>query len=209
MSRSVRIARALSAVAAGLALGLVLARPAQAENRKHHLSLTFGYFKYLSDDLKPSVDIDPGAGTTMVGADFTNGGSGALAYRLSLKPNLDLTLDAFGIVSQDDLGGVDITLSTSYFGPGIRLISPSEGMRPYVQANFYFVSEDLELEYSGITISGSESGVGFGISGGVDIRASNLISIPVEAHYLYSKPEDDVSGIGASVGLTFNFGMMK
>jgi hypothetical protein len=107
------------------------------------------------------------------------------------------------------VGGVDITLSTSYFGPGIRLISASEGTRPYAQANFYLVSEDLELEYSGVTISGSESGVGFGLAAGVDIRASNLISIPLEAHYLYAKPADDVSGIGLSVGLTFNFGMMR
>lgn len=41
---------------------------------------------------------------------------------------------------------------------------------------------------------------------GADIRASNLISIPIQGEFVYAKPADDVTGVGVSVGITFNFG---
>ena len=188
------------ALLAALALLLVpaLPVPSRAENHRHHLGLALGYQKLLSDDLKDeTVDLD-----------FTNAGFGAIAYRYSVLPNLDLSLDLRSTVSFQTVSDVDLTLTTSFFGPGIRLISPNEGTRPFVQANFFAVSEDIELEQGGVKISGSESDVGFGICGGVDLRASNLISIPIEVNYMYGKPADDISGVGINVGLTFNFGQM-
>ena len=78
-----------------------------------------------------------------------------------------------------------------------------------MQANFFLVSESLEAEVGGVKTSTDENAAGFGISGGVDIRASNLLSIPIEVNYMYGKPADDISGIGANIGLTFNFGQLK
>ena len=186
--------------ASGLALSVLLALPSagRAENHKHHLGFALGYEKHLSDDLKDES----------IGLDFTDAGYGALAYRLSVLPNLDVTMDLRGTSHIDDIGGVDLTLSTGFFGPGIRLISPNEGLRPYVQANFFLVSESVELEQGGVKVSEDENGVGFGISSGVDIRAGNLVSIPIEVNYMYGKPADDISGIGANIGLTFNFGKL-
>jgi len=177
----------------------VLPGAGRAENHKHHLGFALGYEKHLSDDLKDES----------IGIDYTDAGYGALAYRLSVLSNLDVTLDARGTTHSDNIGGVDLTLSTGFFGPGIRLISPNEGLRPYVQANFFLVSESIESEQAGVKISGDESGVGFGISSGVDIRVSNLLSVPIEMNYMYGKPADDISGIGANIGLTFNFGHLK
>lgn len=187
--------------AAALALFILSAFPGsgRAENRKHHLGFALGYEKHLSDDLKDES----------IGIDFTDAGYGAIAYRLSVLQNLDVTLDARGTTHSDNIGGVDLTLSTGFFGPGLRLISPNEGLRPYVQANFFFVSESVEAEEGGVKVSSDESGAGFGISAGVDIHASNLLSVPIEANYMYGKPADDISGIGANVGLTFNFGQLK
>ncbi|HEX5030036.1 MAG TPA: hypothetical protein VFY90_08700 [Tepidiformaceae bacterium] len=172
---------------------------ARAENRKHHLGFALGYEKHLSDDLK----------IESAGIDYTDAGYGAIAYRLSVLSNMDITLDARGTTHSDNIGGIDLTMSTGFFGPGIRLISPNEGLRPYMQANFFLVSESLEAEVGGVKTSTDENGTGFGISGGVDIRASNLLSIPIEVNYMYGKPADDVSGIGANIGLTFNFGQLK
>lgn len=204
MLGSATITRSLLATAV---IASVLAAPqtASAANRKHHITLAIGYQKMLSDDMKPAVDTGGGP----VQLDFTDAGSAALSYRFSLRPNLDLTLDARGVASRDEVQDADVTLSTSYFGPGIRLVGPNEGLRPFVQANFFFVNEELEFEYQNLTVSASESGVGFGVSAGADIRASNLISIPIQAEYVNAKPEDDVSGIGASVGITFNFGELR
>ncbi len=39
-------------------------------------------------------------------------------------------------------------------------------MRPYAQANFFFVREEAEAEYGGIKITGHDNGAGFGICGG-------------------------------------------
>jgi len=183
----------------GLFIISALAGPAQAENRKHHLGFALGYEKHLSDDLK----------IESAGIDYTDAGYGAIAYRLSVLHNMDITLDARGTTHSDTIGGVDLTMSTGFFGPGIRLISPNEGLRPYMQANFFLVSESLEAEVGNTKTTTDENGAGFGISGGVDIRAGNLLSIPVEVNYMYGKPADDISGIGANIGLTFNFGQLK
>lgn len=199
MSRSLSLHFALAA-----AFVLALPGAASAENRKHHISLNLGYQKFLSDDLKPIVDL--GGGPTQL--DFTNAGVATLAYRFSLRPNLDLTLDVRAAASMDEVGGIDVTLSNSYFGPGIRLVGQGEGARPFVQASFFLVSEEIEFEYQDVTVSADESGIGFGVFAGVDIRASNLISIPIQGEFVYAKPEDDVTGIGATVGITFNFGQL-
>jgi outer membrane protein with beta-barrel domain len=189
----------VTAFALALILLFVLPGAGRAENHKHHLGFALGYEKHLSDDLKDESN----------GIDYTDAGYGAVAYRLSVLSNLDVTLDARGTTHSDNIGGVDLTLSTGFFGPGLRLISPNEGLRPYVQANFFLVSESVESEQAGVKISEDESGVGFGISSGVDIRLSNLLALPIEMNYMYGKPADDISGIGANVGLTFNFGHLK
>lgn len=183
----------------GLLLLPALTGVARADNHKHHLGFALGYEKHLSDDLK----------IESAGIDYTDAGYGAIAYRLSVLPNMDITLDARGTTHSDDISGIDLTMSTGWFGPGLRLISPNEGLRPYMQANFFFVSETLEAEVGNTKTTTDENSAGFGISGGVDIRAGNLLSIPIEVNYMYGKPSDDVSGIGANIGLTFNFGQLK
>jgi hypothetical protein len=169
---------------------------ASAELTKHHITLGLGYQKYLGENLKDDA----------TGIDFTNAGVGLLGYRFSLKPGLDLVLDSKAAVSSDKVLGVDLTLTTTYFGPGIRCSGKSEGTRPYVQANFYVVNEEAEAEQAGVKISQSESGIGVGLAAGIDIRASRLLSIPIEASFNYAEPEDVLRGVGGSVGLTFNFG---
>lgn len=210
MLRSLLTTRAWSAVAVALTIGFALPEAAQAENKKHHLTLALGYQKYLSDDMKPSIDIDPGPAVDVREFDFSNAGMGTFAYRLSIKPNLDFTVDSRAAISSQDVLGTDVTLTTTYFGPGLRCISSKEGIRPYIQANFLVVSEELEIDLgNNNSFNSSETGVGFGVSAGIDIRGGNLLSIPVEAYYVYGKPEDDVSAIGVNAGLTFNFGTLK
>jgi hypothetical protein len=191
--------RPLAMAATLFALGLMLSGPASAANKKHHLGLALGYEKHLSDDLKD----------TSAGVDFTSAGYGSLQYRFSIQRNLDLTLDARGTTHSDDFGGIKYTLTNGFWGPGIRVISPNEGMRPYVQANFLFVREELKAENGGVSVTGHDNGAGFGVCGGVDIRGGDLLSIPIEVNYMYGKPSDDVSGIGINAGLTFNFGELK
>jgi hypothetical protein len=208
MLRSISVSRASSAAAAALALGFALAGPAHAENKKHHLTIALGYQKFLMNDDLPTIDADPGPGVDMRTFDFSGAAAGHFAYRLSVKENLDLTFDQRLAVSTVE--GSDFTFSTDYFGPGLRWISPKEGIRPYVQANFLIVSENLEMDLGdNTTLNRRKSGAGFGASAGVDIRGGNLLSIPVEAFYVYGKPDHDTSGWGITAGLTFNFGTLK
>lgn len=208
MIRSIRSTGYLTATATALALGLVLASPAQAANKKHHLTIAIGYQKLLMNDNLPSIDADPGPGVDIRTFDFSGAGTGHFAYRLSLKQNLDLTFDERLAVSTVE--NSDFTFATGYFGPGLRWISPKEGIRPFVQANFLFVSENLQMDLGdNTTLNRSKGGVGFGASGGIDIRGGNLLSIPIEVFYVYGKPDHDVSGWGIDTGLTFNFGELK
>jgi hypothetical protein len=71
------------------------------------------------------------------------------------------------------------------------------------------VRDELKGESGNVTVTAHDNAAGFGICGGVDIRAGDLISIPIEANYMYGKPADDVSGIGINAGITFNFGELK
>ena len=182
-----------------IAASCLLAGPAQAANKKNHLTLALGYEKLLSDDLKDEP----------AGIDFTDCGYGAFAYRFSINSNLDLTVDFRGVTHSDDIGGGNLKMTSTYWGPGLRIISPNEGTRPYVQANFLFVREQIDLESGGVTVTSHDGGAGFGVCGGVDIRAGNLLSVPIEVNYMYGKPGDDVSGVGINAGLTFNFGELK
>jgi outer membrane protein with beta-barrel domain len=190
--------RSLTIAAALFGVGLVLAGPAGAANKKHHLGLALGYERLLSSDFNGGS-----------GNDFRSNGYGASQYRFSLQQNLDLTMDFRGLTHSESSGGEKVTLTNTYWGPGIRLISPNEGTRPYVQANFLLVREEVKDEISNVTISAHENGAGFGICGGVDIRAGNLLSIPIEANYMYGKPSDDISGVGINAGVTFNFGELN
>src|SRR5262245_18423817 len=188
---------------ATLALALLTAaatlapRSAIADTR-HHITLGLGYSKLPSDDLKDDV----------LGIDFSNAGNGILSYRYSLNSAWDLCLDSRGTISTDSQSGVDLTLMNSFFGPGERWNAPGVA-RLFGQANFFFSSESAEAEQGGVKVSADESGTGFGIFGGLDFPVCALLSIPVELGYIYSKPADDISGFGATVGLTFNFGVMK
>jgi hypothetical protein len=185
-----------------LAIILVLSTPAPANAllMKNHLTISGGFQSLLSNNLQDkrlAVDSNPS-------------GSGSFAYRFSLSRWLDLTLDACVTTLTQSDAGTDLTLTGSYYGPGIRFIAPREGARPFVQANFLIVQENIHTQTGNVTVTTtSGTATGFGLSAGLDIRASNLISFPIEVDYMYGKPADDMSSVGLDVGLTFNFGKLK
>jgi hypothetical protein len=178
-----------------LALTVGWAGPARAQKR-HHISLGFGYTKLLSSDLKDSG----------IGIDFTNAAEAMLAYRYSFTPSLDVTIDSRATVSTSDVAGVSLTLTNNYVGPGIRWNAKPSSHRLFAQGNVYYVSEQADAEANGVKVSASESSGGFGLSAGLDFRLTQLLSLPVEAYYLYGKPSDDVSGVGGQVSIAWNFG---
>jgi opacity protein-like surface antigen len=166
---------------------------------KHHVGLDVGYFKAFSDELK------------FDGFDFTNGVAVALQYRYSFSEMLDLALEVRGWSSSQQADDVTISLTNTFIGGGFRANVPGMAARPYIQANLYLAQEQASAEYEDVKVEAEvgEAAIGFGINGGVDIKVSNLISIPVEVMYLYADPGDNVSGIGFASGINFNFGRTK
>ena len=73
---------------------------------------------------------------------------------------------------------------------------------PYLQGNIYHVEEEL-MTFERL----AGHGIGFGLSGGVDLNMSRLISIPIEATYIGTSGDDidDLSGFGFSLGVNFSF----
>jgi hypothetical protein len=179
-----------------LLLLAVFALPVIAQEIRHHIGLNLGYLKLISDDVKDETS----------GLDFSNSALGGFNYRFSVNRNVDLCIDSRATFSSQNDAGTDLHLINSYFGPGVRLVAPQNNLALFVQGNFYFVNEEVEIVQGNTKISASESGVGFGVNGGVDIRLSRLLSMPVEVNFLYADPADNVSGFGISTGLTFNFG---
>jgi hypothetical protein len=179
---------------------LILATgPANGDTR-HHISIGLGYSKLTSNDVKGDS----------LGADFSNAGNGALAYRFTLNHAIDLTVDSRGTASKQSTQGVDVWLLNSFFGPGVRWHPAiGGGAHPYLQGSFFLVSEEVQVQQAGVKVSTSQSSGGFGVFGGVDLALSHLLSLPLEVNYLYAKPADDVSSFGFTVSLAFNFGEMK
>ena len=172
---------------------------AEGEMARHHFTLGAGYAQHTAEEFDAG-GLNPGA-------------QGQFAYRYSVTPRLDLSIDGRSVMASEDvdLGGGEtgqLSHTTAYFGPGLRFGGTTGSVRPYVQANVYFARETVRLEMDGGGTDASETGAGFGIAGGADIRLSNLLSLPIEATFLYSKPASDASSLGMQAGLTFNFGMM-
>ncbi len=194
MSRS-RIA----ALAIAVLVGSMLAQSCHSQFARHHIGIELGYFKAVSGDLKFD-DLD-----------FTNAALVDLQYRFSLNELLDLAADLRNWSSYQDLGGASMTVNSSFFGGGVRVNVPGKAARPYLQVNFYAVTERAsgEYEYYRFETDIGKTALGFGINGGVDVDVTDLISIPIEVMYLFGEPGDDVSGIGFALGLNFNFGRAK
>ena len=179
-------------------LGVVVAAAPRSEaDTRHHITLGIGYTKMLSDDFKDEAS----------NVDLTNAANAELAYRYSLNSQCDLSIDSRATASAETYQGVDLTATVSYFGPGLRF-RPAGAAPLYLQGNVFFVNEEAEAQQGNLTYKVTDSGIGFGVMGGVDLRISSLLSVPIEMNYLYAKPADDTSGLGFTVGLAWNFGQM-
>jgi hypothetical protein len=175
--------------------------------KRHHITIQGGYFKAISDDLK------------IYGLDVTNAGLGIVEYRYSFTPSIDGVISGRGWVASDNRLVVELGLSVStsvtsrFFGVGIRANGKGEEIRPYFQTSVYVVSEDYaasgDLFFTDPVVklggTGTETGVGIGFSGGIDIKASEEISIPIEVTYIAANADEDLSGFGISAGINFNF----
>ncbi len=176
-------------------------RPAQAAEdgpRRHHITLGAGYARHLADEFE-----DDGLEDCV---------SGQFAYRYSVTPTLDLALDGRSVTATEDVQVLgedgEFSHTSSYFGPGVRFNGAAGSVRPFLQVNVFFARETVRLEVGNSGSDASENGAGFGVAGGADIRLSRLLSLPIEANFLYAKPENDLTSLGMQVGLTFNFGVM-
>ncbi|HAD82541.1 MAG: hypothetical protein A2509_01485 [Candidatus Edwardsbacteria bacterium RIFOXYD12_FULL_50_11] len=162
---------------------------------RHHISLgLLGYFKSTSGDFElPGFDLSQGTGQ------FLN-------YRYSFDKNIDLAVDVRAWGSEKEVSGISGEIVAGGVGVGLRLNSSNIGERifPYIQVNAYSTTEEWKLgPFSG---RNEDPEIGFGVNGGFEIKLGKLISIPLEANYLYGKPLDDVSGYGFTTGVSFNWG---
>lgn len=135
---------------------------AHAQFTRHHIGINIGYFKAFSDDLKEEA----------IGWDLTNGGLGAFNYRYSFNPIIDMAIESRAWVATDEvLGVISTSIANSFLGIGVRFNAEGMTVRPYIQGNIYMVTENGTVEVYGIEADFTESGVGFGVNGGMDITA--------------------------------------
>ena len=168
------------------------------ELRRHHVGVQVGIFNPSTDVIELGnlgFRVEQSDGLTI------------LRYRYSLNPQIDLVAEArYWIGRGPTATSGEAKVTGSFVGPGIR-VHASKGTKgrravPYLQGNVYYVQEMLG-EHSVL----HEHGIGFGVSGGVDLEVTRLISFPIEATYIGNGGGglDDLSGFGVSVGVNFNF----
>ncbi len=174
------------------------ADPPKQELRRHHIGVQVGIFN-------PSTDVIE-LGNLGFGLERSDGQT-ILRYRYSLNLRIDLVAEGRYWTGRGPTAtSGEAKVAGGFVGPGIR-VHASKGAKgrrvvPYLQGNVYYVQEMLgepKVLY--------EYGFGFGVSGGVDLEVTRLISIPIEATYLRNVGDDldDLSGLGVSVGVNFNF----
>ena len=170
----------------------------EQELRVHHIGIKMGL-------LNPSTDV-VNLGDPLLALEG-NTFMWVLNYRYSLSDFIDLSGDI------RSWGGPWTTPESQHFrlgvysiGPGVRVYglkrTTDRRVMPYFQGNIYFVQEELTVSERRI-----DHGIGFGLGGGMDLRISRLISIPIEATYVGTSGDDtaDLSGFGLSVGVNFSF----
>ena len=187
---------------AALALGIAAPGIAGADPPaplRHHLTLGLGFARHVSDDFED--------------AGLETGLQGQIAYRYSLGRRYDLCLEGRSFWTSDEEvftepGGTNSVRNeheTLYFGPGLRWSGGDGPVRPYLQGSVYYMRETMRFELDGQGGDASQDGAGFGLVAGADIHLSQMFSLPVEANFLYGKPERDVSSLGMQAGITYNF----
>jgi len=128
---------------------------------------------------------------------------GGVNFRYSSTPVVSLVIDSRTWGSSDR--SIDVT--SSFFGIGIRINGKDEQVKPFLQVSTYLVTENVEKQADFGSNILSENGIGIGLSTGLDIKVSELISIPVEINYIGTDGDDmdNLSWFGLSVGVSFNF----
>lgn len=192
-----------------LVAGLVLAcSPAAAQEvepkpRTHHVGLQPGVFNNSAEGFEfAGLDLDAGRNTFY----------GAVSYRYTLNPFIDLALHAGHWIGQwTGPTSRTVELATGFIGPGVRVNGWSRGngkrVVPYLQTNLYFVQEQLVVEKAW-SKRVTANGFGLGLMGGLNVVLGERISIPIEAIYLATTGNagvDDLSGVGLSIGVDLSF----
>lgn len=182
---------------------VIFSSEAEVQWKKYHIGIQGGYFKAVSEDLKSDV------------TDLTNAGFGSFNFRYSLKSSIDLVLDAKSWFSGDsgdiNFGGIyfetfELETRNLFLGFGVRGSITHLIVKPFIQGNIYFVKGVVrgfgKEDYTDI---------GFGMSGGVEVKITKLISVPLEVTFLTASSGEgklkkgDLSGVGISTGVNFNF----
>ena len=175
------------------------AEPLGREPTTHHFGVQVGIFN-------PSTDVIE-LGNLGFRVERSDGLT-ILRYRYSLNPRIDLVAELRYWIGRGPTATTsgEGKVAGGFMGPGIRVHAPkgTNGRRviPYLQGNVYYVQEML-----GEPMVLYAHGIGYGLSGGVDIEVTRLITLPIEATYIGNAGGglDDLSGFGMSVGVNFNF----
>ena len=175
----------------------VLATSAAAE-RPDHATFVIGPATLLSNELKvESLELD-----------LRDAFNGAWSLRHALDQKVDFTIDLDWMTANSTpirFDDADFVLATVLVGPGVRYYPTRSSLRPFVQANVFYVSESISLRQFGTWFSAQKRGAGFGLAGGIELLASRRFSVPIVVQYHYARPADDVSGISCMLGGSFNF----
>lgn len=192
-----------------LVAGLVLVcSPADAQEvepkpRTHHVGLQPGVFNNSAEGFEfGGLDLEAGRNTFY----------GAVSYRYSLNPSIDLALHAGHWIGQwTTPTSRTVELASGFIGPGVRINGWGRGdgrrVVPYLQANLYLVQEQLVLERAW-SKRVTANGFGLGLMGGLSVMLGERIAIPIEAIYLATTGNagiDDLSGVGVSIGVDLSF----
>lgn len=170
------------------------------EQTRHHIGIQVGIFN-------PSTDVIE-LGNLGFGVERSDGLT-ILRYRYSPNPQIDLVAELrYWIGRGPTATSGEAKVTGGFIGPGIRVNAfrtKDKRVIPYLQGNIYYVHEQLSKLSTSETLY--EHGVGFGLSGGVDLEVTRLISFPIEATYVGNGGGglDDLSGFGVSVGVNINF----
>jgi hypothetical protein len=174
--------------------------------RRHHIYIQPGIFRTRDEDIELG-----GLGFTIGGGAFF----GALGYRYSLSPRFDICFEIrHWIGAWSTPTSQEVELAAGFIGPGIRLNASRSAHKrvvPYFQGNLFYVQEQLGDSPRRSRAADVDTQIGhglaFGLSGGLDFELIRFLSVATEVLYVrtVSADIDDLSGIGASVGVAFSF----
>lgn len=124
-------------------------------------------------------------------------------YMLNDNMALGLDLGYHMFSAKEEVDGYDLKFSVIPIAPSFTYYFATEGFKPYAGVNVGFYMGKTKVEYEGVSMSTTETKLGFAPILGFEYALGEKMGLDVNAKYNYITSDPSTTYLGINVGLVF------